>query len=99
MLAEAMMAQTRVYRLLQGYRDRPRSALGEIAGCLIRLAQLVIDLPEVSEVDINPLLADSQGVIALDARIRLDRSEEPTSELQSLMRLSYAVFCLKHKTN
>src|SRR3546814_2812300 len=38
----------------------------------LRLSQLVIDIAEVSEVDINPLLADSQGVIALDARIRLD---------------------------
>src|SRR3546814_14099250 len=67
-----MMAQTRVHRLLQGYRDRPPAALGEVAACLIRLSQLVIDIAEVSEVDINPLLADSQGVIALDARIRLD---------------------------
>ena len=70
------MAQTRVDRLLQGYRDRPRAALDEIADCLIRLAQLVIDFAEVSEVDINPLLADSQGVIALDARIRLDASRQ-----------------------
>src|SRR3546814_17580249 len=67
-----MMAQTRVHRLLQGYRDRPPAALGEVAACLIRLSQLVIDIAEVSEVDINPLLADSQGVIALDARIRPD---------------------------
>ncbi len=70
-LAEAMMAQTRVWRLLQGYRDRPPAALAEIAACLIRLSQLVIDVAEVSEVDINPLLADSEGVIALDARIRV----------------------------
>ena len=74
-LAEAMMAQTRVYRLLQGYRDRPPAALKAIATCLIRLSQLVIDLAEVSEVDINPLLADSEGVVALDARIRIDRSQ------------------------
>jgi len=71
-LAEAMMQQTRVYKLLQGYRDRPPAALSEIANALIRLSQLVIDIAEVSEVDINPLLADSAGVIALDARIRLD---------------------------
>ena len=71
-LAEAMMQQTRVYKLLQGYRDRPPAALSEITNALIRLSQLVIDIAEVSEVDINPLLADSEGVIALDARIRLD---------------------------
>src|SRR3546814_14693189 len=67
-----MMAQTRVHRLLQGYRDRPPAALGEVAACLIRLSQLVIDIAEVSEVAINPLLADSQGVLALDARLRPD---------------------------
>ena len=74
-LAEAMMTQTRVYKLLQGYRDRPRAALREIANCLIRLSQMVIDIAEVAEVDINPLLADSEGVIALDARIRIDASQ------------------------
>ena len=74
-LAEAMMQKTRVYRLLQGYRDRPPAALQEIVACLIRLSQLVIDLAEISEVDINPLLADSAGVIALDARIRLDATQ------------------------
>src|SRR3546814_3566390 len=71
-LAEAMMAQTRVHRLLQGYRDRPPAALGEVAACLIRLSQLVIDIAEVSEVDLHPLLADSQGILALDAPILLD---------------------------
>ncbi len=71
-LAEAMMQQTRVYKLLQGYRDRPAAKLQEIGACLIRLSQLIIDVAEITEVDINPLLADSEGVIALDARIRLD---------------------------
>ncbi|NIA71975.1 bifunctional acetate--CoA ligase family protein/GNAT family N-acetyltransferase [Pelagibius litoralis] len=70
-LAEAMMAETRVYRLLQGYRDRPPAAVDEIAACLVRLSQLIIDMPEIGEVDINPLLADAEGVIALDARVRV----------------------------
>ncbi|MEO3427777.1 bifunctional acetate--CoA ligase family protein/GNAT family N-acetyltransferase [Pelagibius sp. CAU 1746] len=70
-LAEAMMQQTRVYKLLQGYRDRPPAAIAEVAACLVRLSQLIIDVAEITEVDINPLLADSEGVIALDARIRL----------------------------
>ncbi|GAB4362360.1 MAG: bifunctional acetate--CoA ligase family protein/GNAT family N-acetyltransferase [Kiloniellaceae bacterium] len=87
-LAEAMMQQTRVYKLLQGYRDRPRAALREIANALIRLSQLVIDIAEVSEVDINPLLADSEGVIALDARIRLDSAQagKPTGSERLAIR-------------
>mgnify|MGYP003700681393 FL=1 len=85
-LAEAMMQQTRVYKLLQGYRDRPPAALQEIAACLIRLSQLVIDVAEVAEVDINPLLADSDGVIALDARVRLDRAPKTSGSERLAIR-------------
>jgi acetyltransferase len=74
-LADAMMQQTRVDKLLQGYRDRPPADRRQVAACLIRLSQLIIDVAEITEVDINPLLADSEGVIALDARIRLDAAE------------------------
>lgn len=70
-LAHELMGRTRVHRLLQGYRDRPPAALDDIALTLIKLSQLVADLPQVTELDINPLLADDQGVIALDARVRV----------------------------
>ncbi|MGE0660932.1 MAG: GNAT family N-acetyltransferase, partial [Reyranellaceae bacterium] len=69
-LATAMMRRTRVFRLLEGYRDRPPAALDAIAMTLMKLAQAVIELPEIVELDINPLLADDKGVIALDARLR-----------------------------
>ena len=68
-LAHDLMAQTRVHRLLRGYRDRPAADLDAVALALIKLAQLVADFAEVTELDINPLLADEHGVIALDARI------------------------------
>ncbi len=71
MLARRLMAQTRIHRLLKGYRDRPPAALDEIAKVLVNLSQLVIDFAEIKEVDVNPLLADADGVIALDARIRV----------------------------
>lgn len=74
-LAKELMSQTRVYRQLQGYRDRPPAALDDIAMVAVRLSQLVSDLDEVVEVDINPLLADDKGVIALDARIRVAKRE------------------------
>jgi acetyltransferase len=70
-LAREIIAGTRVYRLLQGYRDRPAADLDAIALTLIKIAQLVIDFAEVAELDINPLLADEHGVVALDARIRV----------------------------
>lgn len=76
-LARGMMADTRVHRLLQGYRDRPPAALDAIAAALIGLSQLVVDVPEVAEVDVNPLLADDRGVVALDARIKVAAPAAP----------------------
>ena len=68
-LARAQMARTRVWRLLQGYRNTPAADIDAIAGVLIAVAQLVVDVPAICEVDINPLLADANGVLAVDARI------------------------------
>ncbi len=70
-LARDLMRQTRVHRLLDGYRDRPRADLDAIAGVLERISALVIAHPEICEIDINPLLADEKGVVALDARVRV----------------------------
>ena len=74
-LARDLMQQTRVYKLLQGYRDRPAADLEVIADTLVRLSQLVVDCPALRELDINPLLANETGVIALDARIRIEVAE------------------------
>ncbi len=71
-LAREQIARTRVAKLLGGYRDRPPAQLDAIADALVALSQLLADLPEIAELDINPLWADEQGVIALDARIRVD---------------------------
>lgn len=68
-LAEDAMRATRVWRLLRGFRDRPPADLGDIAAALVGLSALVTAHPEVHEVDVNPLLADATGVVALDARI------------------------------
>ena len=70
-LAKEMIEQTRIARLLKGYRDRPPADLDAIAQALVSLSQLVIDFPEITELDVNPLLADHEGVLALDARIVL----------------------------
>ena len=70
-LARQTMARTRIFRQLQGYRDRPAAALDDIALTLVKLSQLVCDIGEIAELDINPLLADENGVLALDARVRI----------------------------
>ncbi len=79
-LAREMIAGTRVYRLLKGYRDRPAADLGAIALTLIKIAQLVIDFAEIAELDINPLLAYENGVLALDARIRVSATTRSAAE-------------------
>ena len=72
-LARELIRRTRVARLLAGYRDHPPARLDAIADVLIALSQLLADLPELAELDINPLWADDQGVLALDARLRVQR--------------------------
>jgi acetyltransferase len=73
-LARDLISRTRVHHVLSGYRDHPAVDLAALEQTLMRLSQLVADLPEVIELDINPLLADAHGVLALDARIRIERT-------------------------
>jgi acetyltransferase len=75
-LARELISRTRVARLLAGYRDHPPAKLDAICDVLIALSQMLADLPELAELDINPLLADHEGVIALDARLRVSRKQE-----------------------
>ena len=70
-LADDLMQRTRIYRELRGYRDRPAVDLAAVREVLIKVSQLLIDYPEVQEVDINPLFADPKGVLALDARLHI----------------------------
>jgi acetyltransferase len=70
-LAEDLVARTRVSRLLAGYRDRPAIDSAALTQVLLQISQLVCDCAEIAELDINPLLADGDGVIALDARVLL----------------------------
>jgi len=70
-LARNLIARTRVSRRLAAYRDVPAVKQDDIALVLVKLAQLAADIPEIRELDINPLLADHIGVLALDARVAI----------------------------
>ncbi len=72
-LARDLVSRTRVARLLAGYRDHPPARIDAVCDVLIALSQVLADLPELAELDINPLWADHEGVVALDARLRLSR--------------------------
>jgi acetyltransferase len=77
-LANELIAQTRISRLLHGYRDHPPAALDAVALTIVKLSQLVCDLDEIVEIDLNPLLADAGGVCCVDARIRLGAPGDKT---------------------
>ncbi|GAB4347194.1 MAG: bifunctional acetate--CoA ligase family protein/GNAT family N-acetyltransferase [Gammaproteobacteria bacterium] len=76
-LARELMSRTRIYRLLEGYRDHPPADLQAVSMTLLRVSQLLVDIPEIIELDINPLLADANGVVALDARVVVAEAEQP----------------------
>jgi acetyltransferase len=71
MSASELIGQTRFSRQLAAFRGRPAANLDAIRDALVALGHLAVDHPEIVELDINPLVADENGVIALDARIRV----------------------------
>ncbi len=79
-LARELVSRTRVGKLLAGYRHRSAANLDAIYRTLLQVSQLISDIPEVAELDINPLLASETGVLALDARLRVARAETIGSE-------------------
>lgn len=74
-LAHEAISHTRIYRQIKGYRGRPSVNLDAVALTLIKVSHLVADFADMVELDINPLLADTYGVIALDARIRIKNGQ------------------------
>ena len=68
-LARDLIGRTRVSRLLRAYRDVPAVKGDAVAMVLVKLAQMAADIPEIRELDINPLLADEAGILAVDARV------------------------------
>ncbi len=71
-LARDLIASTRIYKLLKGFRDRPPVDLDGLALCLVKLSALAVQHRAIRELDINPLLIDEKGMIALDARIKVE---------------------------
>ena len=74
-LAHSLIARTRVSRILKAYRNVPAADEQAIALVLVKLSQLAADFPEIREIDLNPVLADETGVIAVDARVSVAPAE------------------------
>ncbi|MBL8293227.1 MAG: bifunctional acetate--CoA ligase family protein/GNAT family N-acetyltransferase [Bryobacterales bacterium] len=84
-LARRMMEQTRIYTALKGVRGRAPVDLAELEQMMVHFSQLVAEQRLIKEIDINPLLASSDGLVALDARVVL---HESTLELKDIPRLA-----------
>jgi acetyltransferase len=74
-LARRLMEQTRIYKALQGVRGRKAVDLAALEQLLVRFSQLVVEQPWIAEIDINPLLASAEGLVALDARVMVHPKE------------------------
>jgi acetyltransferase len=72
-LARDLIERTRVSRILRAYRDVPAVKPDAVALVLVKLAQMAADIPQIHELDINPLLADETGVLVVDARVSVGR--------------------------
>jgi acetyltransferase len=80
-LAHRLMEQTRIYRALKGVRGRGAVDLPALQSLLVRFSQLVVEQPRISEIDINPLLASREQLLALDARMVLHGPQLEDDEL------------------
>jgi acetyltransferase len=83
-LARDMISRTRVSKLLAGYRNRAGANIDAIVHTLMQISEMVADIPELMELDINPLLADSEGAIVLDARVRVALADRSASTFDRL---------------
>jgi acetyltransferase len=80
-LARRMMERTRIVKALRGVRGRPPVDLARLEQLLVRFSQLVVEQPWIKEVDINPLLASPDRLVALDARVVLHEASTPADAL------------------
>lgn len=80
-LARRMMESTKIYKALQGVRGRPPVDLQALEQLMVRFSQIVVEQPWIKEMDINPLLASPEGLMALDARVVL---HPPENKLENL---------------
>ncbi|MGY3168130.1 acetyltransferase [Thermostichus sp. MS-CIW-19] len=76
-LARRLMENTLIYKALKGVRGRRAVKLEALEQLLVRFSQLVAEQREIKEIDINPLLASGEGLVALDARVILRSEQEP----------------------
>jgi acetyltransferase len=87
-LARELIGRTRAGLLFSAYADRAPIDRDAVALVLVKLAQLAADMPEILELDVNPLVATPRGAMALDARIRVAKAQRNTGPGPANVRLA-----------
>ena len=96
-LVRRMMEETKVYRLLKGYRNVPPANIRLLEGIVVQFSQMLLDFPQLKEVDINPLFINENEALAFDARIVIDR-ERVFQKLEPHQHLVISPYHKKYET-
>jgi len=84
LLAEDMITRTRVAKTLGAFRRMPPAAVEEIVQVLLRVSEMACELPQIKELDINPLMVNETGVVAVDARVVIEHYPAGRSPYQHM---------------
>lgn len=96
-LARRMIEETKVYQLLKGYRDLPPANITLLEEIMVRFSQMLVDFPQLKEIEINPLLIDQKEAFALDARAVIDKGRV-FAKLEPYAHLVISPYPEKYKT-
>ncbi len=96
-LARRMIEDTKVYQLLKGYRDLPPANIVLLEEIMVRFSQMLVDFPQIREIEINPLLIDQKEAFALDARAVIDK-ERVFAKFEPYAHLVISPYPEKYKT-
>ena len=96
-LARRIMEETKVFQLLKGYRNMAPANIKQLEEIMVRFSQMLVDFPQLKEVDVNPLLVNESQAIALDARIVIDK-ERVFARIEPHQHLVISPYPKKYET-
>jgi acetyltransferase len=97
-LAKMLMQDTKVYKMIQGFRGKRAADFEELEEIIVNLSNLIVDFPEIAEIDINPLAISNGKASALDARIIIDKNYDGSCR-SSYPHLIITPYPTKHTTS
>jgi len=98
-LARRLMEETEVYKMLRGYRGKPPADLRQLEQIIVSFSNLIIDFPEIAEMDINPIAISEGKAYALDARIIIDQDHLTDTPHTQYPHLSITPYPTRFITN